>query len=104
MIKLALNEAEMLSRMTGLETEMRGVSNQVASLNMMVQTVHTLAVEMATSSKHLEFLAERVASQEKRIGDIEKEPGAKWELSVRVIITAFITGMVGAAVARFLMG
>ena len=101
---MALNEAEVLSRLTGVETELRSLAKHIEASNITAQTVHTLALELATSTKHLEFLAERVADQEGRIKEIEREPGVKWELSVKVIITAVISGVVGAAVAKFLLG
>lgn len=90
-----MNEADIIERISKLETQVKVLEERSAKIDKLMEKVTEVCVKLDALIKTNEDLAQRLTA-------LEKEPVGKWQLVTRTIITAVITAGLTYLASRLL--
>ena len=93
---------ELTERVAALETDQRNLFHRLDELKRDVSDIHRLTVSVELIARRTEETADRVASIDRRLETVEKEPAEAAKYLRRTVIACLVSAAAGYAVSALL--
>lgn len=93
-------ESEMRERITVVEQSVKSAHKRLDTQDKLIDSVHGLATKVASLVTEVSDLKGTVNTLAHNVDVVEKEPGEKYKLIVKTVITAMVGAITGYVAAQ----
>ncbi len=91
------NDVQVRERLTAVEASCKSAHKRIDKQEVILENIRSLVEEMR-------FMREDLNSVTKKVDELEKQPGKRWDLIITALISASASGLIGFVISKIIGG